>query len=546
MVNLEKGRTDMKTKKHQPTLLSTSGGYIKKEMKQSKLLFLINMGSVLCLVAIFAALITTVIQSHKADNLNHNRFLLTECATHFIDASFFLTTEVRSYASTGDEIHYNNYMNELEQNKTREQAIATMKEIGITAEEQAHIDEMMRLSNELVPLEKQAIAEVDHSVSITRTMELNTACLILFIIFLQILCFIISHKRVITPLIALEKEIGNLAQGKLSEPFPYQPNTSEMGRMIESIITMRRNLKEYISDITEKLTRMAAKDMTVQVAIDYIGDFTPIKHSLNTIIASMNEVLCHINQAADEVAEESTRLAQGAQNLATGTMQQANAITEVSNSMGKLSEQVEHTADQAKMASSLAQAAGVKLGKSNEHLQDMLQAMREISDSSGEISKVVKTIEEIAFQTNLLALNAAVEAARAGTAGKGFAVVAGEVRALANKSATASQNTSAMIENSLETIKNGAEIAQEASDTFVEVIINAGKAANAMDEITVSTKKQFEVFEKLTEHVEQIASVVQGHSSVSEESARISKQLDFETEDLRDMVAQFHLKKTAQ
>lgn len=324
----------MKQSKNQQVQEQSDGKFLKKEMKQSKLLFLFNIGSVICLVIIFAALGITTVKSRSADALNDDRFVLTECATHFIDASSYLTSEVRAYVSTGDKQNYNNYMNELKENKTRERAIEKMKEIGITAEEQAQVDQMMELTAGLVALEEQAIedafegnfekarecvlgsdynntilriheqkleflnslavrtsSEVNQSVAVVQAMEMGTVCIILFIIVLQLICFSISHKRIINPIIAIEQEMRNLAQGKFSESFSCQPNTSEMGMMIESILTMRQTLKLYISDICEKLTRMAAKDITVRTEIEYIGEYTPIKDAMNIIICSMNDIL---------------------------------------------------------------------------------------------------------------------------------------------------------------------------------------------------------------------------------------------------------------
>lgn len=559
---------------------------MKKEIKQSKLIFLFHFGSVVCLVLILFFCIITAIQSRKADDLNHDRFILNECATHFINASAYLTSEVRAYAATGDKIHYDNYIMEVEQTKTRELTISKMQEIGITKEEETIIDEMMSLSEELIPIEEQALKnalsgkhteaiesvlgvsyintltriqeqklefinslarrtskEVNQCVSLTRLMERQTIILVLFVIILQVLVYFILKKRVIRPIIAVEKEIRNLAIGELSNPFPYQPNTSEIGIMIDSILTTKRQLKNYINDISEKLTRMAAKDMTVSVDIEYIGDFMPIKDSMNTIIASLNEVLGQVISTTKQVEIGAEQVSIGAQNLASGTMEQSNTIEQISQKMISISELLENTTSHAGMATELANAAGVQLTKSNTHLQGMLSAMREINNASGEIGKIIKTIEDISFQTNMLALNAAVEAARAGTAGKGFAVVADEVRTLANKSAIASKNTSAMIENSLSTIQSGVSIAQNASDTFVEVIVNASKAAKAMEVISEASIEQFESIANVTQNIEQVASVALNHSSVSEESSAVSEELYSQARILREIVDQFHLKK---
>ena len=134
------------------------------------------------------------------------------------------------------------------------------------------------------------------------------------------------------------------------------------------------------------------------------------------------------------------------------------------------SNNVKKNAEHAKDASGKADAVKEQAGESSRRMQEMLAAMTDISNSSGEIGKIIKTIEDIAFQTNILALNAAVEAARAGAAGKGFAVVADEVRNLAGKSAEASKNTSTLIEGSLQAVERGTKIANETAEALNEVV----------------------------------------------------------------------------
>lgn len=179
---------------------------------------------------------------------------------------------------------------------------------------------------------------------------------------------------------------------------------------------------------------------------------------------------------------------------------------------------------------------------SNDQLQEMLRAMNEVNDASNEIGEVIKTIQNISSQTNTLALNAAIEAARAGEAGKGFAIVAQEVRMLAGKSAKASENTAAMIENSLKTIQSGSKIAQSASDTFLNVMVNAGKAAEAMGGISVAANEQSEGIVEITSTIASIVNVVQNNSATSEESAAASERLAEQAEVLRKLVQEFKLK----
>lgn len=557
---------------------------MKKAMKQSRLIFLVNLVTAALLLVILASLGLTMMQSIKADKLNENRFELTECANKFMSASAYLTSEVRAYSATADKVHYNNYLTEKDTTKTRETSLSAIKELGVTADEIAIMEELMAVSDKLVPIELESMslvdagdlkaavkavlgvtynaeitkmqelktqflselsarttAEVNKGVSATRIFEVQTLILVVAILLLRIYSYNIVKKRVIMPIIAVEKEMRLIADGNLSSDFSLTPDTSEMGMLIDSILTTKGQLKTYIIDISERLRRMANQDFSLVVDTQYNGDFMPIKDSLNEIILSLNRYIKQIDRSADAVADGSVQVSGNAQDGAVGTARQAVALEEISGTFDVISAQIQETAEKAGMATELANAAGIQLGKSNEQLQGMLGAMNEISDASGEIGKIIRTIEDIAFQTNILALNAAVEAARAGAAGKGFAVVADEVRNLANKSAEASKSTSQMIENSLFTIQSGAKIATEASNTFVNVMVNAGRAAQAMGDISITTKEQSKSIAQIAAGISDISSVVQKNSVSLEQSAGISEELMQQASGLRDLVHEFRL-----
>ena len=170
-----------------------------------------------------------------------------------------------------------------------------------------------------------------------------------------------------------------------------------------------------------------------------------------------------------------------------------------------------------------------------------MDAMGKIQNSSEEIGKIIKAIEDIAFQTNILALNAAVEAARAGSAGKGFAVVADEVRNLASKSAEASKGTAALIEHSTAAVHTGTEIAKHTADTLLEVVNRMQSVVGSIDKIATVSNEQSEAVEQVTEGINQISSVVQNNSASAQESAAASEELSAEAEGLKNLVGQFTL-----
>ena len=174
----------------------------------------------------------------------------------------------------------------------------------------------------------------------------------------------------------------------------------------------------------------------------------------------------------------------------------------------------------------------------------MVSAMNDIRNTSAEIEKIIKTIEDIAFQTNILALNASVEAARAGAAGKGFAVVAEEVRNLAAKSSAAAKDTATLIESSIEAVKNGRSIVDQTAQSLVNVVEGAKDVAVFVERISTASKNQKDTLERLTVGVNQISSIIQENSAMAEASAAASVQLFQQANTLRQLVDVFELKKS--
>ena len=180
--------------------------------------------------------------------------------------------------------------------------------------------------------------------------------------------------------------------------------------------------------------------------------------------------------------------------------------------------------------------------QSTKRMDDLIGAMNEISASSDETKKIIKTIEDIAFQTNILALNAAIEAARAGEAGKGFAVVADEVRNLAAKSAEAAQNTTQMIEGTVTAIENGNALVNEAAKAMNEVMESASKAAGLTKDISNSAQEAADSIQQISVGIEQISNVVQTNSATAEESAAASEELSAQAAMLKGLVGSFTLR----
>ncbi|MBQ7682653.1 MAG: methyl-accepting chemotaxis protein, partial [Oscillibacter sp.] len=177
------------------------------------------------------------------------------------------------------------------------------------------------------------------------------------------------------------------------------------------------------------------------------------------------------------------------------------------------------------------------------HMTDLMKAMKAIEETSVEISKVIKTIEDIAFQTNILALNAAVEAARAGSAGKGFAVVADEVRNLATKSQEASASTAALIADTVKAVNEGTRLSVETDEALKEVVVRAQKVMDSVTRISAATDAQAHDVNQVSSGIDQISSVVQTNSANAEESAAASVQLSRQANSLKELVSRFTLRR---
>ncbi len=199
-------------------------------------------------------------------------------------------------------------------------------------------------------------------------------------------------------------------------------------------------------------------------------------------------------------------------------------------------------AKDAKEANDIVSGVGRDIQASNDEMGHLVEAMAEISHSSGEIEKIVKTIEDIADQTELLSLNASIEASRAGAAGRGFAVVANEIRELAAKSAEAVNQTSALIEKSQAAVENGIGIADYTAKSLEAVVKGSKDVLNSMDKISIASENQKNVLEQLTENIELISKVVQSNSSYAQNSATTSAELSDQSRRLHELVNRFHLK----
>ncbi len=256
------------------------------------------------------------------------------------------------------------------------------------------------------------------------------------------------------------------------------------------------------------------------------------------IIVVLNKVIEGLITSSDQTSEAAAQVSSSAQQLSQGTTEQASSLEETSSSLDEISSMTKSNADNAGKANQMATEARNSAERGDQAMKDLQHAMVGITESSEKVSKIIKTIEEIAFQTNLLALNAAVEAARAGEHGKGFAVVAEEVRNLAQRAGVAAKDTAQLIEESTNRTKEGSEISKKAGEALGEIIEGSKKVADIVAEIAAASKEQAEGIAQITNAVSQMDQVTQQNAATAEESAAAAEELSSQAEKLKEMIVE--------
>lgn len=340
------------------------------------------------------------------------------------------------------------------------------------------------------------------------------------------------------------ERIYKLSEGDLSSPVPEIHSKDETGRLAEQTASIVKNLQDLIGDIGYLLGEMTRGNFNVR-SRDYnyyIGDYEQLLQHVRGINKGLSNTLAQINTASVQVSAGAEQVSSGAQSLAQGATEQASAVQELSATINDISSDSQRTAQLALQAKSAADNAGAELQASSENIATLGTAMGNISESSQEISKIISTIENIAFQTNILALNAAVEAARAGAAGKGFAVVADEVRNLAHKSDQAAKATKDLIEKTIDAVNEGVNMMQKVSEAVGSVMESASVAVSGMDEVADAVQRETDSIVQITQGIDQISSVVQTNSATAEESAAASEELSGQSEMLKSLIGGFQLR----
>lgn len=367
---------------------------------------------------------------------------------------------------------------------------------------------------------------------------------ILAIILLVILMIVISKLvyKMLAPLSEVGEKIREFAGGNLQVEIQSESD-DEIGRLAEDARSLLSNFRLIVKDIEYIMSEMAAGNFQVKSNnLDYYkGDFNAMIVAMRTLRDKMNNTLKQINEGSSQVAVGANQMAVSAQSLAEGAAEQAGAVEELTATVENVSIMSKDSASNAKTAAKETNRAAKDAEAGQQSMQELVEAMGNISNVSIEIQHIIGAIEDIASQTNLLSLNASIEAARAGEAGKGFAVVADQIGKLASDSADSAVETKKLIEKALIEIKNGNDITQRTVEALESIIKSMSAFAEMAKSSSDASESQAEMLEQVQSGIEQIANVIQNNSAAAQESSATSEELSAQSDNLKTLVDQFQL-----
>jgi methyl-accepting chemotaxis protein len=307
-----------------------------------------------------------------------------------------------------------------------------------------------------------------------------------------------------------------------------------------------RSITGPINNAVRVADQVALGDLTAKFATEQKDEIGKLMSALQTMVLSLQKVIQEVKSASDQIAVASSQIANGNADLSARTESQASSLQQTAASVEQLSSTVKQNAESTVTATKLASDASSDATRGNDVVNQVVGTMNQIQDSSKKIAEITAVIDGIAFQTNILALNAAVEAARAGDQGRGFAVVASEVRTLAQRSSQAAKEIKGLIEDSVQKVNAGNELANTAGKTMTELLSSVSRVTSVLNEISNATQEQAGGIEQVNAAVAQLDQTTQQNAALVEESAAAAASLRDQASSLTTTVAQFRVNPSAQ
>ncbi len=436
---------------------------------------------------------------------------LVDCINKYKESTDLVISysNAKNYNAAEDEIETNSMVISNQANEVFEGVIASM--VKEADEESERIDKNVK----------------------TLAFILIAICVVCIIIMLG-LCFSIT-RAITVPVTKLSNAARKLAMGDIDVDCE-KIHDDDLGELMDAFDHMTDTIKEQAA-IADAISK---GDLTIDVTPRSDKDL--LGKALQRLVDSNNKALGSVQESTMQVTIGAEQVANASQALAQGSTEQASALQQVTASINEIAEKTKKNASEATTANDLVNTVRNMAEDGNGQMKSLTGAMNDINDSSETISKIIKTIDDIAFQTNILALNAAVEAARAGVHGKGFAVVAEEVRNLAAKCGSAASETAEMIEDSIRKVGNGRQLASETAEALDRIVASIEEVAGIINNIAISSNDQATAVSQIDQAIGQVSTVVQTNSATSEQCASASEELSNQAMNLRNQMAAYKLK----
>ena len=551
--------------------------------QEARLNKLVKKNIVISIITVIGLIFLMVINVMVVKSYNR-QIEVTNALNQYRLGSKELTYAIQSYAVSGDKIYYDNYMRELNQTKSREQALAILEECGLETSEWNMLNEIANLSDSLIPLEEAAIQNVaigdlnaavacvfsqEYENTVVEINETTSAAIetiqnrmtdeqkILSILqYLSEGAFIImtgivlwnvliivrfSKSELLVPIKKTCAQMISLAKGDFKSELDMHMDESEVGIMVGAISDMKEKTHDIIAEISSTLEQMGNGNYNFQINADYVGDYGTIKESFLVIGEKMRDTFRTLKDVTKQIESGSDQLASAAQDLAEGCTIQATQVTEVLSAMNEMSDNMESNAQEAITSIELSAKASETLMEGNKKMGELITAIEEINKCSEQIGTIIGAIEDIASQTNLLSLNASIEAARAGEAGRGFAVVADQIRNLAEESAKAAGRTTTLINTTIDAVSKGIEIAGKTAEDMKRVMESSKESADKMNVISDLLSNEVAHIQEINSTMNTISEVVNNNSAASEETAAISEEQMAQVETMAELMSQFQI-----